>query len=49
MTFQQFRTKLIKLGKLINRCHYENRLAALSRLQDYKYNLLESFPEYSNN
>lgn len=46
MTFQQYRTKLIKLGKLIHRAYWEGRINAMERLTDYRSNFMDQYPEY---
>lgn len=49
MTFEQYRSKLIKLGRLINRAYHEGRLSAMERLAEYRSNFVEQFPEYDQN
>lgn len=47
MTFQEYRQKLIKLGKAIHRAYWEGRSKVVDRLERSRMDLIESFPEYS--
>ncbi len=47
MTYNEYRKKLIKLGMLINRAYWEGRYKVFERLEAYRSDFMDQFPEYN--